>query len=187
MDGMTTRLPPPAGPRRRSRARTVVPLALVASAVLEIWLLTVVADATSGLLVLLLLLAGLVLGALAVKRAGRSAWRALTGSGRPGEPPPRATGAMLPMLGGLLLMVPGLVSDVLGLLCLFPPTRSLLRRPADRFLGRRLPDPGPIGDLFRQAREADEQARMHRSDGKVIPGEVIGEVVDSERERPAQR
>ncbi|MEU3459013.1 FxsA family membrane protein [Streptomyces sp. NPDC006733] len=193
---MTTSTPPPVRPRR-SRVRTFAPLVVAAWLVLEIWLLTVVASATSVGGVLLLLAAGIVLGALVVKRAGRSAWRSLTVSMQPGAPgtpgkpgiaPPgsEATGAALGMLGGLLLMIPGFASDVLGLLCLFPPTRVLLRKAADRSLGRRRSyDSGSIGDLFQQARVANEQIRIHRPDGKVIPGEVIqGEVVDPERKNP---
>ncbi|MFI9101318.1 FxsA family membrane protein [Streptomyces fildesensis] len=193
---MTTSTPPPVRPRR-SRVRTFAPLVVAAWAVLEIWLLTVVASATSGLTVLLLLVAGFVLGALAVKRAGRSAWRSLTVSMQPGTPGApgapgiapsgsEATGAALGMLGGLLLMIPGFVSDAAGLLCLFPPTRALLRKAADRALGRRKSyDSGSIGDLFQQARVANEQIRIHRPDGKVIPGEVIqGEVVDPDRKNP---
>ncbi|MCZ4120408.1 FxsA family membrane protein [Streptomyces sp. H39-S7] len=193
---MTTSTPPPVRPRR-SRVRTFAPLVVAAWVVLEIWLLTVVASATSVGAVLLLLAAGVVLGALVVKRAGRSAWRSLTVSMQPGAPgapgtpgiaPPgsEATGAALGMLGGLLLMIPGFASDVVGLLCLFPPTRLLLRKAADRALGRRKSyDSGSIGDLFQQARVVNEQVRIHRPDGKVIPGEVIqGEVVDPERKNP---
>jgi UPF0716 protein FxsA len=79
------------------------------------------------------------------------------------------------MLGGLLLMVPGFVSDAAGLLLLFPPTRTLLGKAAARSLDRRRAayEPGSIGDLFQQARTADEQLRIHRPDGKVIQGEVV--------------
>ncbi|MFI0720321.1 FxsA family membrane protein [Streptomyces sp. NPDC021224] len=179
---------PPRQPQRRSRARTVVPLVVAAWAVLEIWLMTVVASATSGLVVLLCVIAGFVLGAAAVKRAGRSAWRNLTAAvqvpgGGPGEgapvPPPAGGGRTgLHMLGGLLLMIPGFLSDAVGLVLLFPPTRRLAGSLAERLARRSLrrhPDAGPgsIGDLFQQAQQAGEQARMHRPDGKVIQGEVV--------------
>ena len=76
---MTTGAPTPTTrPPRRSRARTFVPLGIAAWLVLEIWLLTVVAGAAGGLTVLLLLVAGFVLGAVVVKRAGRRAFRNLT-------------------------------------------------------------------------------------------------------------
>lgn len=176
---MTTPAAPPPVRPRPSRARRALRLYGVAAAgwlLLEIWLLITVARAAGALTVLLLLVAGVVLGAAAVKRAGRSAWRSLTEAGRrPGESDARAgdtNDAALAMLGGLLLIVPGLASDAVALLCLFPPTRALLRR-VGRSLGRgRSYPPGSVGGLF-------EQARMHRPDGKVIQGEVV------DRESPA--
>ncbi len=46
-----------------------------------------------------------------------------------GRPPGReALDGVLILLGGLLVLLPGFVSDVLGLLCLLPPTRRLLGR-----------------------------------------------------------
>lgn len=59
---------------------------VAAWALLEIWLLTVVARATTGLTVVLLLLAGFVLGGIAVKRAGRSAWQSLAASVQAQQP-----------------------------------------------------------------------------------------------------
>ncbi|MCQ4080094.1 FxsA family protein [Streptomyces sp. RB6PN25] len=153
----------------RSRARILVPLVVAAWAVLEIWLLTVVAGALGGGMVLLLLLAGAVCGAAAVKRAGLRAWQSLTASVQAGGEGGRgsgATGAGLGMLGGLLLIVPGFVSDAAGLLCLFPPTRRLLTGVAGKVLARRRPRPGSLGDAF-------QQVRIHRPDGKVVQGEVI--------------
>jgi UPF0716 protein FxsA len=182
---MTTSAPPPQAPQqRRSRARTILPLAVAAWAVLEIWLLIVVARAAGGFTVLLLLVAGFVFGAMAAKRAGRSAWRSLaesmqpaagTGPAEDGVREKGGRGAGLAMLGGLLLMVPGFLSDAVGLLCLFPPTRALLRKAGGRALDRRRAayDPGSLGDLFQQARTADEQLRIHRPDGRVIQGEVV--------------
>ena len=67
----------PARPGARAPAR-FLPLGIAAWLVLEIWLLTVVAGAAGGLTVFLLLVAGLVLGAVVIKRAGRRALRNLT-------------------------------------------------------------------------------------------------------------
>lgn len=173
-------------------------MGIAAWMVLEIWLLTVVAGATNGLTVLLLLVAGVIVGGYVTKRAGRRAWRNLTeslqtagdpaesgnspsGNGRSGDDRPgndksgngksgrdkRGSGNTLPMAGGLLLMLPGLVSDALGLLCLFPPTGKLIQRRAEKLLSRRSAyAPSTFGDAF-------QQARMHRPDGKVVQGEVI--------------
>lgn len=180
---MTTGTPPPNRPRR-SRARRFLPLALAAWLVLEIWLLTLVASAAGGLAVLLILVAGAVLGAVVIKSAGRRAFKNLTETlqqmpGQPGAPatPPAAPaggkgsrGNGLLMLGGLLLVIPGLISDAAGLILLVPPVRTMVSRYAERSLERRMraASPGSLSDAF-------QQARMGRPDGKVVPGEVIRE------------
>ncbi|WP_435971164.1 FxsA family membrane protein [Streptomyces sp. Qhu_M48] len=179
---MTTGATPPLAPKR-SRARTFLPLGVAAWLVLEIWLLITVADVAGGLTVFALLVGGAVLGAVVVKRAGRRAFRNLSSTfqqaqaaAQAGTMPsaPDRTGSEdrngFLMLGGLLLMIPGLLSDVLGLLLLIPPVRSLLGRYADRAAERRMAaaPPGSLQDAF-------QQARIHRPDGKVVQGEVIRE------------
>lgn len=182
---------------------------MAAYALLEIWLLILVAGAAGGLTVLLLLVVGFVGGALAVRHAGRSAWRALNEAMRSGGPERDErdrerrdaagagngrSGAAPIMIGGLLLMVPGLVSDLAGLLFLFSPTRSLLTRAGARALDRRAaaarerePGSGSLGDLFAQARAAEEQMRIHRPDGKVIQGEVVDRGPERTDENPGPR
>ncbi|GAA4792981.1 FxsA family membrane protein [Streptomyces ziwulingensis] len=165
----------PARPRR-SRLRTFLPLGVAVWFVLEIWLLTLVAGASGGLVVLLVLLAGLVLGSVVIKRAGRRAFRNLTRTlqqRQAGETPPdrpNSEGNGLMMLGGLLLIIPGVLSDALGLLLLLPPVQKAVSRSAERTVERRLREAGPgtLGDAFRQA-------RMRRPDGRVVQGEVIRE------------
>ncbi|MES4903639.1 MULTISPECIES: FxsA family membrane protein [unclassified Streptomyces] len=161
---------------KRSRTRTFLPLGIAAWLVLEIWLLTVVAEAAGGFTVLLLLLAGVVVGAAVIKRAGRRAWQNLSRSMQPGaapQDPAAGTGSSFTMLGGLLLMIPGLISDVAALVCLFPPTRALLRDRAEAMLTRRVGYvPGPMGGGFGPGPDSG-QDRMRHPDGKVIQGEVI--------------
>ncbi|WLQ32634.1 FxsA family protein [Streptomyces castrisilvae] len=186
---MTTGTPPPTA-RRRPRARTLVPLAVAAWAVLEIWLLILVADVAGGLTVVILLAAGIVLGAAVIKRAGRRAFRNLTETLQqmPGQPgadgssspvPPSGRGNGFLMLGGLLIMIPGMVSDVAGLLLLVPPVRSALSRYAEKSLERRMrvAAPGGFSDAF-------QQARIHRPDGKVVQGEVIRDEPSPQDARP---
>ncbi|MDT0450007.1 FxsA family membrane protein [Streptomyces hesseae] len=165
-------------PPGRGRARRLVPLGVAVWAVLEIWLLVLVAGAAGGLTVFALLAGGVIVGSYVIKRAGRRAWQRLSGSFQQGAAP-RAPqdgeggGNALTMLGGLLLMVPGLISDMAGLLCLFPPTRALIRRTAERKLTGYTAQaaPGTLGDAFQQA----QRARMRQPDGKVVQGEVIRE------------
>ncbi|MFZ4155384.1 FxsA family membrane protein [Streptomyces pseudogriseolus] len=168
--------PYPARPRR-SRLRTLLPLGVAAWLVLEIWLLTLVAGASSGLVVFLVLLAGIVLGSYVIKRAGRRAFRNLTETvqqqqaGGPVTPGGRtdSEGNGLTMLGGLLIVLPGLISDALGLLLLVPPVQKAVSRYAERTFERKLREAAaqsPLGDAF-------AQARMRRPDGKVVQGEVV--------------
>ncbi|MET9668582.1 FxsA family membrane protein [Streptomyces sp. NPDC006475] len=170
---MTTGAMPPTAPKR-SRARNLVPLAVAAWLVLEIWLLTLVAGAAGGWTVLALLIGAAIVGGAVVKRAGRRAFRNLTETVQRQQngqaPPPESgsTGNGFLMLGGLLIMLPGLISDVVGLALLVPPVRTYLGRRAERSLERRMraAGPGSLGDAF-------QQARMHRPDGKIVQGEVI--------------
>lgn len=177
---MTTGVPSsthPARPRR-SRLRTFLPLGVAAWLVLEIWLLTVVAGAAGGFTVFLLLVAGFVSGSAVVKRAGRRAFRVLSetlqqqqGGAAPAGAGPgsgKSEGNGFLMLGGLLLMLPGLVSDAVGLVLLIPPVQRALGRYTERTFERKIREAssGSLGDAF-------QQARMHRPDGKVVQGEVI--------------
>ncbi|MFI1420736.1 FxsA family membrane protein [Streptomyces sp. NPDC020731] len=172
---MTTgaQTPYPARPRR-SRLRTFLPLGVAAWLVLEIWLLTMVAGASNGLVVFLILVAGLVLGSVVIKRAGRRAFKDLTEtlqqqqSGVPAEARPNSEGNGLTMLGGLLLIIPGVISDAVGLLLLVPPVQKTVSRYAERTFDRKLREAtgGSLGDAF-------QQARMRRPDGKVVQGEVV--------------
>ncbi|MGV9644528.1 FxsA family membrane protein [Streptomyces sp. NPDC003514] len=178
---MTTGAPTPTSPSRprRSRLRGFLPLAVAAWLVLEIWLLTVVAGEAGGLTVFLLLVAGLVLGSVVVKRAGRRAFQALNEALQRGGTPERGGGNGLMMLGGLLIMLPGLISDAVGLLLLIPPVQKVVSRYAERTFDRKLREAGAgsFGDAF-------QQARMHRPDGKVVQGEVIRERTGDEPEEP---
>ncbi|MEU5046820.1 FxsA family membrane protein [Streptomyces griseorubiginosus] len=173
----------PARPRR-SRVRTFLPLGVAAWLVLEIWLLTLVAGAASGFAVFLLLVAGFVLGSVVIKRAGRRAFRnlneALQRGGAPSDSDSGGNGLM--MLGGLLLMIPGLISDAVGLLLLIPPVQKAVGRYAERTFDRKLRTAaqGSLGDAF-------QQARLHRPDGKVVQGEVIRDVQDRPEDTPEDR
>ncbi|WP_156721429.1 FxsA family membrane protein [Streptomyces apocyni] len=173
---MTTGTPPPTHPARppRSRLLRLLPLAVAAWLVLEIWLLIEIGSVAGGLTVFLLLVAGFVLGAAVIKRAGRRAFQNLSETlqrqqrGEQPMPPEQGGGNGLVMLGGLLLMMPGVLSDALGLLCLLPPVRGGVSRYAQRAFERRVRQapPGSFEDAY-------QQSRMHRPDGKVVPGEVI--------------
>jgi UPF0716 protein FxsA len=78
---------------------------------------------------LALLIADSVLGSMLMRSQGRAAWRRFTGAVQAARPPARevADGVLI-IFGGALLLTPGFISDIFGLLFLLPPTRALIRR-----------------------------------------------------------
>jgi len=85
-----------------------------------------------------LLIADSILGSLLMRHQGRAAWRRFQTSIAEGRVPARETidGALV-IFGGALLLTPGFVTDIFGLLFLLPPTRAVIRRVlVARFAGR---------------------------------------------------
>ncbi|GAA2229582.1 MULTISPECIES: FxsA family membrane protein [Kitasatospora] len=161
-------------PAPRSRLRRVLPLLIAAWLVLEIWLLTVVAGAAGWFTVLVLLVAGAFLGGSLIKRAGLKAFSAVVAQSRDPESQQPRTGTSLTVLAGLLLILPGFLSDLVGLTLLLPPTRAMWRALGRRFARTALRSTArPGAGHFADAMRIQEQLRIHRPDGKVVQGEVV--------------
>ena len=97
-----------------------------------------VARAIGVLAMFVLLIAGWPLGTWTLRSQGRAAWRRLAEAVSQGRNPSREVldGALV-LIGGMLLMIPGFITDVFALVCLLPPTRALVRgRFARRLHGR---------------------------------------------------
>jgi UPF0716 protein FxsA len=109
----------------------VVPLA-------ELYVIIQVGGAIGVPLTLALLLLDGILGAALARSQGRVAWQRFNMALAEGRVPARETadGAMI-ILGGALLLTPGFITDVAGLLLLLPPTRALIRRGLGRLALRR--------------------------------------------------
>ena len=76
-----------------------------------------------------LLVADSILGSVLMRTQGRAAWRSFNAAIASGRPPAREVlDGVLVIFGGALLLTPGFVTDVAGLLFLLPPTRAVLRR-----------------------------------------------------------
>ena len=85
-------------------------------------------------------------------------------------------------VGGALMVLRGFLGDVVGLLCLLPPTRPLVRTVVGRGLAARLGlvATGPV--RVRSARVPGATATGATAAGarvRVIEGEVAGDVVDT--------
>jgi len=102
-------------------------LALLSLPILEIYLLIKVGGIIGFLPTLFLLFAAASLGTYLLQTQGWSTWVRLQQSWARGELPAAELldGAII-LAGGALLLLPGFLSDLLGLLCLFPSTRRMI-------------------------------------------------------------
>ena len=93
-----------------------------------------------------------------------------------GRPPARevADGVLI-IFGGALLLTPGFISDIVGLLFLLPPTRALIRR---LFLRRAM---ARIAASMAAARP--RAARRAPGRGRPAAADVDGTAVEVDRER----
>ncbi|MFC4376419.1 FxsA family protein [Nocardia halotolerans] len=73
--------------------------------------------------------------------------------------------------GSVLLFVPGLVTGLIGLLTLFPPTRALLRPVLEKLGTRRF---GPLPSFA----PAPYRGMVVDADGDVVDGAVVGQWYD---------
>jgi UPF0716 protein FxsA len=94
----------------------------------ELYVAIKVAEAIGVLLTVLALIATWPLGTWALRSQGRAAWRRLGEAVAAGRSPGREVlnGALV-LLGGVLLIIPGFITDLIGAVLLAPPTRALTR------------------------------------------------------------
>ena len=139
-------------------------MAFVVVPIVEIYVLIQVGQVIGAWWTVVLLVADSILGSWLIKREGGRAWRGLRSALETGRMPATelADGALI-LIGGTLMLSPGFVSDVFGILLILPFTRPVFRRLLAAAVGRRLllgvvdvrrPGPGP-------------------SEGPVVRGEVI--------------
>lgn len=113
-------------------------LLFVAVPIVEIYVIIQVGQAIGALWTILILVADSILGSVLMRTQGRAAWRRFNAAIAAGRVPGREVidGALV-IFGGALLLTPGFVTDIFGLLFLLPPTRSVIRRLlVRRFAGR---------------------------------------------------
>jgi UPF0716 protein FxsA len=103
--------------------------------IVELFVIIQVGEAIGVLPTIALLIADSVLGSMLMRSQGRAAWRRFNTAIREGRIPHREVlDGVLVIFGGALLLTPGFVTDVLGIVLLLPPTRALVRG----VVGRRL-------------------------------------------------
>jgi UPF0716 protein FxsA len=113
-------------------------LLFIVMPIVEIYVIIQVGQAIGPLWTILLLIADSVIGARLLSWQGRQAWRSFQEALAAGRMPHNEIldGVMV-IFGGALLLTPGFITDIFGLIFLLPPTRAVLRRFFLRSLGRR--------------------------------------------------
>ncbi len=125
--------------RRRRWVRPVLAAAFVVIPLAEIWAILQVGQLVGPWWTIVLLVLDSMLGAWLIKREGGRAWRALREALQGGRMPAReiADGALI-LIGGTLMLSPGFLLDVLGILLILPFTRPVARRLLTTVVERRL-------------------------------------------------
>jgi UPF0716 protein FxsA len=139
---------------------------------------------------LLLLLLDAVLGSWLLKHQGRSAWRrfnqALAERRIPGK---EVADGFLVILGGALLIAPGFITDIFGVLFLLPPTRAVARRILHRFTVGRVavagfPGGATMGGFGSGPRRDSGRPGANRSYDYDVDAEEVPEDADFDHRLP---
>lgn len=157
---------------RRGGWFPVLVVLLVVVPLLELYVLIQVGQVIGAWWTVGLLLLISALGSWLLRREGARAWnqfRLALSSGR--VPTSEVVDGALVVFGGALLLTPGFVSDIAGLLFILPPTRAVTNRLVrSRFRGLAgltlFGVPGPVAAPRRPSRAA-------RSDDDVVDVEVV--------------
>lgn len=120
-----------------------MPLALLVAFIVvplvELYVLIQVGQAIGVVPTLLILLADAILGTWLFRTQGRKTWQAFRlALVQRRLPAAEVADGALVVVGGALLLTPGFVTDVFGVLCLLPPTRAVLKKSLTGLAARRL-------------------------------------------------
>jgi UPF0716 protein FxsA len=157
---------------------------LVVVPIVEISVIVAVGQQIGAVPTVLLLLASAVVGTWLLRREGAKAWRAFRVALDERRPPAaEVVDGVLVLAGGLLMMLPGFVTDVLGLLLVLPPTRRIFRGVALVQLAGRLPA-GVLGPLYVRSRRQRSAGSPPPPPQPSAPAPVLeGEVLDGHDDR----
>lgn len=144
--------------------------------IIEIYVILQVGHLIGGWPTVALLVAESLLGAWIVRREGRRAWRALKATFEGGRMPDRRLAdAGLVLVGGVLLLTPGFVTDFFGFLFVLPFTRPLVRRLLAGYVARRVKVAQSHAARSFSGFGGGDEPETHGHDPHVVRGEVIRE------------
>jgi len=138
-------------------------LVLGVLAIAEIVLLSAVGRAIGAVPLLLILIGEAVIGGWLVRHEGAKAWASLRDAQRdPARQGATLSDAGLILAGALLLILPGFISDAVGLLFLIPATRGLARQGVTAL----------FASLTRGYRDQIDLMAARTDPGSVVEGQV---------------
>lgn len=149
---------------------------LIIVPLIELWVIIEIGSLIGAVPTILLLLSFSVAGGLLVRREGRAAWSRLTETIGAGRIPARETAdGVLVVTAGALLLTPGFITDLCGLMLLTPQVRAAVRG----FALNRVVGGGWRGFAFAAAAGAGGRAQRRRGapapawdvDGTVVEGD----------------
>jgi UPF0716 protein FxsA len=150
-------------PQRRRRIHGwILLVAFIVVPLVEITVILRVGDWLGWLPTIALLILDSIIGTWLIRREGSKAWSALNSALASGTMPARelADGALI-LIGGTLMLTPGFVTDLCGMLLILPFSRPIARKLLTRVISQRLvfATPGP----------------NRQSAPDVVAGEVVSE------------
>ncbi|QIX26683.1 FxsA family protein [Nocardioides sp. JQ2195] len=158
--------------KRRRFPTWVIAVLFFGIPLLELYVLIQVGQVIGVGWTILLLIADSLFGGWLIKHEGARAFRALNAALSSGRMPAKelADGILI-LTGGILMLSPGFVLDVVGLLLILPLTRPVARRALSAFIGARMVTTLPFGPGPSAPRN-DNRPRPG-SQGTVVEGEVV--------------
>ncbi len=144
--------------------------------IVEIWAIIQIGSLIGVWPTIALLVADAVLGSLLLRHQGRGAWRRFNEALAPRRFPGREVAdGLLIAIGGTLLLTPGFVTDIFGLILLVPPTRAIVRRLMRGYVGRRfvivgMSGPSGASEPTRRGYDYDSTAEEVDSEDPQLPG-----------------
>ncbi len=172
--------------RRRRFPWGLLVAAFILVPLVEIYVIIQIGQVIGAWWTILLLIADSILGSWLIKHEGRRAWEALRTALEERRMPHRelADGVLI-LVGGTLMLTPGFITDIFGVLCILPMTRPIGRRVLAGVISRRLVGasyPTTASGSWGQGgpTAARTQPRTQQRPGPDDPddGVVQGEVVD---------
>lgn len=123
-------------------------IGFVVLAIVEIVVFILIAKAIGLLWAILIALVTSAIGLWLLRREGARGWRRFRTAVNDGRPPGReGVDGVVGLLGALLLLTPGFLTDAVGLLLLAPPVRAAARAGVRRAAESRI-SPSVAGQVF---------------------------------------